>query len=490
MQDFLTTAEASELLHKTAQSVRTMIRTGELPAQRVGRTWLIKTADFKKFYEQSCGTLEAGETAADAPVFKDEQAAEGRPKKPVALSFFSGAMGLDLGLEKAGFDIRLACEVDKTCQKTIRANRPDLPLIGDIRSYTKDDILRLSGVSGEIDLIAGGPPCQAFSTAGARRGFEDERGNVFLVFIDLLRELRPRCIVIENVRGLLSAPLKHTPHAERDEDWVEGILGKPGGALLYIMEKLRKAGYSVSFNLYNTANYGVPQIRERVVMICSRDGARVPYLAPTADQYGRFGLPVWKTFREAVEGLTECHHAEFPEKRLKFYRLLGPGQYWKDLPEELQPEAMGRSFNVPGGRTGFYRRLAWDKPSCTLVTSPTMPATDICHPIEDRPLSVEEYKRIQCFPDAWIFAGDLVKQYKQIGNAVPVKMGEAIGRAVLNHLNGCPVEPPAGFPFSRYKQTDDVSWETRVRASFGLQQNEELSAQSEIAAQLQELKSA
>ncbi|MBO8415158.1 MAG: DNA cytosine methyltransferase [Proteobacteria bacterium] len=484
MQDFLTTAEASALLHKTAQSVRTMIRTGELPAQRAGRTWLIKAADFKKFYEQSCGSFSALTPSADDASCKEVPANDGSRKKPVALSFFSGAMGLDLGLEKAGFDIKLACEVDKTCQKTIRANRPDLPLIGDIRSYTKDDILRLSGVCGDIDLIAGGPPCQAFSTAGARRGFEDERGNVFLVFIDLLKELNPRYIVIENVRGLLSAPLKHTPHAARDEGWVEGILGKPGGALLYIIERLRGAGYSVSFNLYNTANYGVPQLRERVVMICSRDGSRVPYIAPTADQYGRFGLPVWKTLREAVQGLTSCHHSEFPEKRLKFYRLLGPGQYWKDLPEELQPEAMGSSYSLPGGKTGFYRRLSWDRPSCTLVTSPTMPATDICHPTEDRPLSVEEYKRIQCFPDDWIFAGDLVRQYKQIGNAVPVKMGEAIGRAVLNHMHGRQVLPPEGFPFSRYKLTDDVSWEAKVRASFGLQQNEELSSQ------LQELKTA
>jgi DNA (cytosine-5)-methyltransferase 1 len=164
--------------------------------------------------------------------------------------------------------------------------------------------------------------------------------------------------------------------------------------------------------------------------------------------------------REALEGLPkEGHHfVKFPEKRLKYYRLLKPGQYWRDLPEELHEEALGGSFHSGGGKTGFYRRLAWDKPAPTLVTHPAMPATDLAHPEEDRPLSIEEYKRIQELPDDWIIAGQLIEQYRQVGNAVPCSLGRAIARMLIDRLNGKePVVYP-GFPYSRYKKTDDVSW--------------------------------
>jgi DNA (cytosine-5)-methyltransferase 1 len=122
-----------------------------------------------------------------------------------ALSFFSGAMGLDLGIEKAGMEVLLACEADKVCKQTITLNKPGLPLIGDILDYTAKEILNIAGLksSSEIDIIFGGPPCQAFSTAGSRKGFNDPRGNVFLKFIDLIIELQPKYAVIENVRGLL-----------------------------------------------------------------------------------------------------------------------------------------------------------------------------------------------------------------------------------------------------------------------------------------------
>lgn len=457
MKNFLTVHEISAAIGKSDQYVRKLISKGELTANRAGREWIIQQRDFEAYWLQRKG--------GSVPLM-EQQSIEEKKKtnggKPIALSFFSGAMGLDLGIERAGFDIRLACELDKTCQQTIKLNRPEIPLIGDVLNYSADEIRRIADVHGDIDLIVGGPPCQAFSTAGARRGFDDARGNVFLAYIDLLLQLRPKYIVIENVRGLLSAALRSLPD-EAKAPWVKRSLGVPGGALLYILEKLRDGGYTVSFNLYNTANYGVPQIRERVVLICTRDGSKVPYLAPTNAEDGSFGLPKWKTLKEAIQGLSECHHTDFPEKRLKYYRMLKAGQYWKDLPKDVQPAAMGSSYHLGGGKTGFYRRLAWDRPSCTLVTSPTMPATDICHPVENRPLSVEEYKRIQTFPDDWKLAGNLQKQYKQIGNAVPTNMGEVIGRAILDHMHGCSKKPPEGFAFSRYANTDDVSWEKLTR---------------------------
>lgn len=457
----LSVQEISRKIGCSDQWTRTLIRDGILKGEKIGNSWVVRESDLQTYIDSQY-VLFSPES------LEQELKESNKSNELVALSFFSGAMGLDLGLEKAGISFKLACESDKACQKTIQANRPNLSLIGDIWKYTAEDIRKIAKIDGDIDVIVGGPPCQAFSTAGARKGFEDERGNVFLYYIDLLLELRPKYIVIENVRGLLSAPLKHCPHKDRVQKNAESLLNQPGGALLYILEKLRSGGYNVSFNLYNSANFGVPQIRERVVIICSRDGGKVPYLTPTNSEDGAFGLPKWNTLRSAIDGLKECDHSNFPEKRLQYYRMLTEGQYWKHLPQDIQPLAMGKSFKLGGGKTGFYRRLAWDKPSCTLVTSPTMPATDICHPSEDRPLSIQEYKRIQMFPDNWILCGDLVKQYKQVGNAVPTGLGYAIGKAILAHMNGEKVEGIKNFPYSRYKNTDETSWEINTRKRLGI----------------------
>ena len=239
------------------------------------------------------------------------------------LSFFSGAMGLDIGLEKAGFEVCLASEVNKDAVKTIKKNIPGLPVIDDIRDFTSNDILSISGFrSGEdIDVIVGGPPCQAFSTAGKRLGFNDERGNVFLHFIDLACQLRPKYLVIENVRGLLSAPLKHLPHIERKKNGSSlSEEEKPGGVLKKILNILNNNGYSVSFNLYNSACFGTPQVRERVILICSREKKNIPYIEPTHSQFKEYGLPGFNIFRDAVKGIDKNDYIEFPEKRKKYYK--------------------------------------------------------------------------------------------------------------------------------------------------------------------------
>jgi DNA (cytosine-5)-methyltransferase 1 len=138
--------------------------------------------------------------------------------------------------------------------------------------------------------------------------------------------------------------------------------------------------------------------------------------------------------------------------------MLGPGEYWKHLPEALQKEALGNSYYSGGGKTGFLRRLAWDKPSPTLVTHPAMPATDLGHPVELRPLSIQEYKRVQGFPDSWELQGPLLQQYKQVGNAVPIPLGRAVGLQLIAHSNGRPLSSPEGFKFSRYRETNDVEF--------------------------------
>lgn len=389
-----------------------------------------------------------------------------KSKELVSLSFFSGCLGLDLGLEKAGISQALACDFDKHCRNTITRNKPDLPVIDDINLYEASDIRKMAGLryNERPTLLVGGPPCQAFSTAGKRQAFRDPRGNVFLKYVHLILELKPEFAVIENVRGLLSAPLKHRPHTERGADFPPiDEAEHPGGALNYVIELLEDGGYGVSFNLYNSANYGVPQVRERVILIASRDGKKLPFLCPTHAEKGGYGLKPWVTVREALQGLKETNMtgAKFSEDRLKFYRLLKSGQYWKHLPtEELKKEALGNTYYSGGGRTGFFRRLAWDKPSPTLVTHPAMPATDLAHPERDRPLSIQEYKRIQQFPDDWQLSGGVTEQYKQLGNAVPVGLGEAVGKALIDHINGSSWDQSVlkDFPYSRYKNTDHNAW--------------------------------
>jgi DNA (cytosine-5)-methyltransferase 1 len=384
-------------------------------------------------------------------------------KKIKALSFFSGAMGLDIGLEKAGIDVILACESEKFIRETIKLNRPKIKVLEDINNYSAKEIRIEAGLKPKekIDLIVGGPPCQAFSTAGKRLSINENRGVVFLKYLELIKELNPTYFVIENVRGLLSVPLKHVPHNKRDRKLK--VAEEKGGTLNYILNYLKKIGYKVSFNLYNSANFGTPQTRERIVIIGNKD-EKLPYLSPTHSQHGEFGLKPWNTFKSAVKGLHNIKHdhVNFPKSRLKYYRKLKEGQNWRNLSLRLQKEALGKSYYLTGGKTGFLRRLSWSKPSPTLVTDPMMPATDLGHPVEDRPLSIQEYKRIQEFPDDWKLSGNLRNQYKQIGNAVPVSLGKAIGKLIMQHMLKKKIRVINNFKYSRYLNTSDQDWQNSI----------------------------
>jgi len=275
--------------------------------------------------------------------------------------------------------------------------------------------------------------------------------------------------------------MTHRPHDQRGEgfpDLSEDEL--KGGALNFVLSKLKQASYAYSFNLYNAANYGTPQVRERVVIVCSREGDRIPFIPPIRSKNGDFGLPKWKTFKQAIAGITEHTHLSFPEKRLRYYRLLKPGQNWKNLPENLQKEAMGKSYYSGGGKTGFLRRLDWNKPSPTLLTHPAMPATDLAHPTEDRPLSIQEYKRIQEFPDSWQLAGPLIQQYKQVGNAVPTSLGYAIGKIIKSLINGEEIPVFENFRYSRYKKTSQSQWENEFQKMVSARREPSLPLQTEL----------
>ncbi len=449
LSDFITVNEASDILKVTTQHVRTLIRNESIPAERIGSQWLISKSGLEAYIRNNDIIIEP-----DDQVRKNSEIPE-----IVAMSFFSGAMGLDIGMKAGGIDAVLACEFNKYCRMTIAKNNPEIGLIGDIEKYSAEEIFEMANLpkGTKVDVIFGGPPCQAFSTAGNRKGFEDARGNVFLKYLEIVGEIKPTYVVIENVRGLLSATYPYRDCAEPIK----------GGALLVILDKLKEFGYTISFNLYNAANYGAPQIRERVVIIGKLGDQKVAYLTPTHSETGENGLAPWRTLRDALSELpedTQHHYIDFPEKRLRFYRLLKEGQYWKDLPPELQVEAMGSKLQLGGGKTGFLRRLKYDRPSPTLVTNPTMPATDLCHPTLDRPLSIEEYSRIQGFPLNWKICGPVLEQYKQIGNAVPIRLGEAIARTIINDMNGTPDKHHHDFEFSRYKNTSDITWCNQMQA--------------------------
>lgn len=441
-QEQLTVADVAEKLNVSSQYVRKIITDKKIVATRVEGQWVIESSALDDYLQLNGIIIEP----------RDHERLSDDLPEIVALSFFSGAMGLDIGMRNGGISPLLACEFNKYCRMTIAKNEPDIALIGDINKYEPHEILRLAKIpqNRNVDVIYGGPPCQAFSTAGARRALDDERGNVFLRYIDVIKEIRPTYVVIENVRGLLSAPY---PYKESE---------KPikGGALCVILDRLKEAGYTISFELYNAANFGTPQIRERVVIIGKLGKKKVPYLFPTHSEHGDYGLPEWRTLRDAFTQIhtKEHHNILFPEKRLKYYRMLSEGQYWKDLPPEVQLEAMGSKLQLGGGKTGFFRRLSFSKPSPTLVTNPTMPATDLCHPTEDRPLSVEEYMSIQEFPEDWVVCGSILERYKQIGNAVPIKLGEAIARTIRADMSNEFFTPYEGYKYSRYRDTNDVSW--------------------------------
>ena len=355
------------------------------------------------------------------------------------ISLFSGAMGLDLGLEKAGFTISVAVECDKYALETIRYNRPDLPVISRrIEDVSTKEILDAAGLEpGDPVVVIGGPSCQTFSTAGQRASLDDPRGTMFEQFIRIVREVQARFFVMENVRGLLSAAVKHRPLCSRGVGFPPLLPEEElGSAFRIILKELRKLDYYVIFDLLNAADYGVPQRRERLIFIGSRNSEYICMPQPTHSKLGEDGLPHWRTLSEAISRLNEQdpEYYRFRPAQEKYLKLVPEGGNWRDLPADLQKEAIGSAYKSWGGRSGFLRRLSWDKPSPALTTRPDGKATTLCHPAQLRPLTVREYALIQQFPDDWELCGPVRKKYEQIGNAVPLGLGEAIGQSILKAM--------------------------------------------------------
>lgn len=353
------------------------------------------------------------------------------------ISLFSGAMGLDIGLTKAGLTVKVGQDFDKACVETMRANGHNV-VPGNIQDIQPQELLDMAGLSiGEPFLICGGPPCQPFSTAGKRLGINDPRGSLFMDFIRMIEYIRPRFFIMENVKGLISAPLKHTPISERGTV-TSDYKNQLGTVLDVVLDEFEKLGYSTVYGVLDAVNYGVPQFRERFVLIGSRDHEDIYLPMPSHFQMHQNKELRWQTLFDAIYDLEDKQDdcASFSTDRMSYLKLVPQGGNWRDLPEEMVRAAMGGAFESGGGKVGFYRRLDYKQPSPTLVTSPVQKASMLCHPTKDRPLSVREYARIQQFPDEWIFKGTTVAKYRQIGNAVPVGLACALGKALLSVANG------------------------------------------------------
>ena len=376
-----------------------------------------------------------------------------------SVDLFAGAGGLSCGLAQAGFTPLLANELVPQYAETYRLNHPDTALVvGDVREVSETDIRKRLGVSvGEIDLLAGGPPCQGFSVNAPIRSLDDQRNHLFRDFIRVADALRPKAVLIENVPGMISLA--------------------QGSVVEQIYKELNQLGYAVSHRILFAGHYGVPQMRFRTIFIgvmgrntriefpepeynasavANFTGARelcinVPPLFAAQLQkattvwdaisdlppiesrtrqaeYAYLGLPQSSYQIQLRNGSTRIlNHAcnaiaKVNQERLKH---IPQGGSWRDIPVDLLPEGLKRARR--SDHTKRYGRLHPEGMCSTILTKCDPHWGSFFHPTQDRVISVREAARIQSFPDTYVFSGTLTQQYEQVGNAVPPLLGRAIG---------------------------------------------------------------
>lgn len=348
---------------------------------------------FKKRVSELCEVLDIKPATLLEEIESHEEI---HPKSSdlTAIELFAGAGGLALGLENAGFVTLVHVEFDKACCKTLKNNRPNWNVL--CKDVHEVDF---TAYRNSVDLVSGGFPCQAFSYAGKKLGFDDTRGTLFHEFARCIQEVKPKMFLAENVRGLLSHDHGRTFQTIRN-----------------VFESL---GYRTQYQVLNAAYYGVGQKRERIFIIGIRNDLDLSFSYPAPDM-------AMTTLREALKDCPKSQGAEYSEKKKKVLDLVPPGGCWVDLPDDIAKSYMGKSYFSGGGRRGMARRISWDEPCLTLTCSPSQKQTERCHPDETRPFTVREYARIQSFPDDWKFAGGIGDQYKQIGNAVPVELAKRV----------------------------------------------------------------
>ncbi len=316
----------------------------------------------------------------------------------------SGAGGLSKGFIDSGFKPLLLNDTDKYCVETLKMNHPEANIIKgsmvdlDLEKY-KDK---------KIDVLMGGVPCQSFSQAGKREGIKDDRGKLILHFIKMINILTPNVFIIENVQGL--------------------VTHDKGNTLQMIINEINKIGkYIINYKVLNANDYSVPQNRKRLIIVGINSSIKKKFNFPQPHKY----KPVLK---DVLENCPESPGTVYKKEKYDIMKLVPEGGCWVDIPDDIARQYMGNSYDSGGGKRGILKRLDMKKPSLTLLTTPSQKQTERCHPIETRPLQTLEYARIQTFPDNYKFSGSINQIYKQIGNAVPVNLGKAIAKEVINVL--------------------------------------------------------
>lgn len=384
------------------------------------------------------------------------------------VSLFTGAGGLDLGIEAAGegrFDFRAGVENDPDCRKTLQANNPRLAsseaFFSDIEETAPEQLMAAARLkAGETFLLIGGPPCQAFSTAGLRQSVNDKKGRVVHRYFDMVDKLRPRFFVMENVRGLLSAALIHRPLQDRASP--QEVAEDESERLGSVMKKLvlpafSSMGYEVVYGILCAADYGSAQSRHRVIVLGSREhefGSVVfrkqtsrpmearDLIPQTHHQFSPYKpIQQWTTLGDVIRDMPVPRPEEtysYSEERAAIFAKIPPGRNWKWVrenpslfPKNYLKTIMGGALASGGGKEGFWRRLSWDNISPTLTAQPQQLASSLCHPEAVRPLSIPEYMALQDFPSTYVVLGSKSSRYRQLGNAVPLRLAEAVGRAIL-----------------------------------------------------------
>lgn len=365
-------------------------------------------------------------------------------KKIKIIDLFAGVGGLSYGFaHDDDFEIIAANEILPDMAKAYELNHPTVKMYcKDIKEFGIKDLENDFNIKkGEIDLVVGGPPCQAYSTVG-KRLIDDPKGELFQEYYRILKEVNPKVFLFENVKGLLSM--------------------QKGELLKKIISLFESLNYKVKFKVLNSANYGVPQVRERVIIVGTRlnKDFEYPRITHTDDEKNLFNkdLKRFLTLSDAISDLPFINSNEesfeysnkpknefqkimrknAPEQIMdhnapknndnlvKIMELLPDGGTPKDLPEELRPKS---------GFGNTYCRLWWNRPSTTITRNLSTPSSSRCiHPKVPRPLTTREGARIQCFPDNYIFYGSRSSKNLQIGNAVPTFLSIALKNAIKEHF--------------------------------------------------------
>lgn len=336
-------------------------------------------------------------------------------EKPKMVSLFSGCGGLDLGFETAGFDIVWANDFDSDAQAVYRLNIGDIDG-RDIMSVGVEDI-------PDCDILTAGFPCQPFSNAGNRKGVHDSRGMLYKECLRIIEKKKPKVIVFENVKGLLSTK------------YIDGR--KLVDVIVEDLSNLDGIGYNVDYKLINASDYGVPQNRQRVLFIGIRKDLNVDFVFPK--KMDKEGLAVGNILDIPDDVPNQVDWPLSPQA-MEMIEYIPEGGSWKDVPyERLAPRFRKIRDNMKKYHSpNFYRRFARNEICGTMTASAQPENCGIVHPVENRRFTIREVARIQTFPDDFIFIDDNMKNitamYKVIGNAVPVKMANVIATAIKEQI--------------------------------------------------------